>query len=533
VSLTWISQDDFAAGLLRSVGRGIEPGVGVDNIIDGLFDDDGDVYLRGNTVAHTNALDSPLTFLWTGDLGGPVGLVSTATGFYRLSGPTLTALPGGTPVARPVKPAIVAGELFLPNGTSWNGVGNALSGQLPPSLPGAVGSVHLCAAGGRLVIGQGRFVRFSAAGSPHTFGADDFHELPEGAQIRGLAAIKDTVLVFTAYGIWAIENLALDLTDDLGKPQQVMQKLFPELGLLHEAGLTEWAGRIVAPCTDRMLLIDTISAPTSISDSIPPLYMEHVRAGRLPGGAKVFRNHLFLPWLSPDGAPVSTLVCRLNRPVKGRQTYYPFSILSGHAAGMIAGDIAAVTTMPTLLVAHGDGSVVDFFNVLSPSDAVAHDADGTDPGFDLETRDFPTGNGQPNHLRALRLSYTLTTLDGSIPSVEAAFSYGSVGQNYEQLRARGSYADVFATYPDYKAVQHASLDPDVWGEGEWASEGDRYWVALDGRALPSPGVDPAQWTLAQPKRVRYVRARVRCADPVAKLVVHSISLGVRPATHQR
>jgi hypothetical protein len=58
-------------------------------------------------------------------------------------------------------------------------------------------------------------------------------------------------------------------------------------------------------------------------------------------------------------------------------------------------------------------------------------------------------------------------------------------------------------------------------------------VALDGRALPSPGVDPAQWTLAQPKRVRYVRARVRCADPVAKLVVHSISLGVRPATHQR
>jgi hypothetical protein len=368
VSLTWISQDDFAAGLLRSVGRGIEPGVGVDNIIDGLFDDDGDVYLRGNTVAHTNALDSPLTFLWTGDLGGPVGLVSTATGFYRLSGPTLTALPGGTPVARPVKPAIVAGELFLPNGTSWNGVGNALSGQLPPPLPGAVGSVHLCAAGGRLVIGQGRFVRFSAAGSPHTFGADDFHELPEGAQIRGLAAIKDTVLVFTGYGIWAIENLALDLTDDLGNPQQVMQKLFPELGLLHEAGLTEWAGRIVAPCTDRMLLIDTISAPTSISDSIPPLYMEHVRAGRLPGGAKVFRNHLFLPWLSPDGAPVSTLVCRLNRPVKGRQTYYPFSILSGHAAGMIAGDIAAVTTMPTLLVAHGDGSVVDFFNVLSPSD---------------------------------------------------------------------------------------------------------------------------------------------------------------------
>jgi len=58
-------------------------------------------------------------------------------------------------------------------------------------------------------------------------------------------------------------------------------------------------------------------------------------------------------------------------------------------------------------------------------------------------------------------------------------------------------------------------------------------VPLEDIAAPSPGVDPVQWTLAQPKRVRYARVRFRCSDPVAKLVVHRVGLGVRPATHQR
>jgi hypothetical protein len=280
VSLNWISQDDFAAGILRDVARDIDVGVGVSNAVNGLFDDDGDCYLRGNTRQYVAPIGAPLTFLWTGDLGGSVGLASTAAKLYSLQGNALTALVGGTPVTRPVKPAIVAGELFLPNGTSWKGVGTQpQTGQLPAALPGASGAVHLAAAGGRLVIGQGRFVRFSQAGLPHSFLPDDFHELPEGAQIRGLATIKSTLLVFTGYGIWAIENLDLDLTDDAGNPQQVMQKLIPELGLLHESGLTEWSGRIVAPCASRMMLIDTVSAPTSISDSIPPLYLQHVLAG--------------------------------------------------------------------------------------------------------------------------------------------------------------------------------------------------------------------------------------------------------------
>ena len=540
MSLAWVDQDDFAAGVLSSASRPTwSPASAFHNALNGLFDDDGDVYVRGNTDIFTDPLPGPVTFLWTGDLlGGPVGLICVkGFGYYALHGNVATPLSGGALVDRPVKPAVVAGVLYLPNGDSWRGSGpTVFTNQLPAPIDGMGGSVHLAACGERLVIGQGRYVRFSEAGNPSSFLADDYHELPEGARVRGLATIKDTLLVFTGYGIWSIENMALDLTDDFGNPQQVVQKLYPELALLHEAGLAEWGGRIVAPCGDRILLVDTISAPTPISDSITPLYIEHVRAGRLPGGAKVYRSHYFLPWLDPDGVPVSTLACRMNRPVRGRMTYYPWSILSGHCAKMTTGDISAVSDVTTLLVgSHEDalhGLICDYGHLFEPSGHIEVDADGSVPEFDLETRDFPTGNGQPNHLRALRLYYTLES-QGTDASIEAAFSYGSTGQNYEQLATGRTYADVDAEYPDYAAVVRGGLDADVWGPGEWAAQRDRFWVPLDGKALDSGGIDPQQWILDQPKRVRYARVRFRCQAPVAKLIVHRIGFGIRPATHQR
>ena len=537
MSLAWLNQDDFAAGILRSVGLGMEVGLGVSNSINGLFDDDGDVYLRGNTTVYAgDGTLGPVTFIWTGALeAGSEGFISTATNLYRIdkTDHSLHQFISGDPLPRPVKPAVVGTKLFLPNGTAWTGsTAQLLTGALPAPLPGMVGSVHLAACGTRLVIGQGRYVRFSHAGAPTVFDPTDYHELPEGAQIRGLATIKDTLLVFTGYGIWAIMNMALDLTDDDGNPQQVVQKLMAEAGLLHEAGLTEWGGRIVAPLNDRVILLDTISTPTVISDSIAPLYAQHVKAGRLPGGAKVFHDHLFLPWLNPDNTVASTMVCRLNRPVRGRMTYYPWTILDGHAAQMTMGDISPIAETHTMLAAHTDGRIIDYGNLFTPDADVALDADGSTPDFDLETRDFPTGNGQPNHLRALRLYYTLIGPTDEDTFVEAALSYGGVSQTYEQLRNVGSYTDVADAFVTYQAVLHGGSDSS-WEPNEWAADTDLLWSPLDGQAHETRAADPKQWVLAQPKRVRYMRARFRCSDPVVKLIVHRVGFGIRPATHQR
>jgi hypothetical protein len=448
--LAFIGQDDFAAGVLSGVARDVTPGVGVAACVNGLFDDDGDVYRRGGTNYASAVADGPLTFLWTGYLGTQVcGLAATATSLYSFD-PTvappavmaLTKITGAAGLPGPVLPAVVADKLYLPNGNVWDGT--ALTTL---ALPGA-GTRHVAAIAGRLAVGYGNHVAFSAIGDPATIDPTDFHQLPDGVVVVGMTALRDLLLVFTAYGLWTVQNMALDLTDAAGNPQQTLSRLTPELSLLHEAGLCDWAGTIVAPCADRVFLVDGLSPPVSISDSIAPDYMALIRAGARPGGAKVFRNHLFLPMLI--GAAVQeVLVCRLNRPVRGRYVYYPFSTLDGHAGQIVAGGVSLLSNVPRLLCAHRDGHIVGMSNLFNPSASWAKDADGSVPVFDLETRDFPTGNGQPNHTRKLRLVYTL---EGQ-GNVQAAASYGQSAQDYETA-AVGTYAQLKSTYASYVDLLH-------------------------------------------------------------------------------
>ena len=195
---------------------------------------------------------------------------------------------------------------------------------------------HIAAIAGRLVIAEGNRISFSEAGFPFSFIADDFHELDDGIVVQGLANIRDTLLVFTTYGLWSISNMALDLTDDFGNLQQPVSLVTPEIALWHEAGLAEWSGSAIAPCTDRIYLIGS-GAPVPISDSIAPLYMDSVRSGHLPGGALAYRNHYFLPIVGADLKPLTVLICRVNRPVKGRFTYYPYSCSPATRAGWSPG----------------------------------------------------------------------------------------------------------------------------------------------------------------------------------------------------
>lgn len=513
--LAWITQDDFGVGTLRTTGREVEPGVGVWNAINGFFDDDGNCFLRGCTIKDRDRVTGPLTFLWSGILKEPAILISSATSLYDGASDPPAPLTG-TPVARPSRPAIVGQEIFLPNGVSWDGDAAPLVNQLPAPLPGMVGEICLCSCANRLVIGQGRFIRFSsytAAGkpAPRTFVDTDYHELPEGTIVKGLASIRDTLIVFTDYGIWSVTNLALDLTDDYGNPQQVLSKIVPELTLLGQAAITEWAGQIIAPCVDRCYLFDGgVSQPVAISDSVASLYRDFA-AGAVPGGAKVFNNHYFLPWLEtgdPADGTRTVMVFRLDRPVRGRRVYYPVTLLDGHASGMVMGDYSSMfRSGPTLLVAHVDGGIYDYGLLLSPQHFSQFDGDGTEPIFDLETRDYVTGNGQPNHIRELRLRYTLPDPgDGQAASFIAALS-----------------VDWMITGDEV-----SDLPP-----GYWYDEPQRIWHALPGPPAVSQGLDPVKWPLPAAMRARWVRARFRSDHAPEGLIVHRIDIGVRPATHTR
>lgn len=515
MTLAWVGQEEFSAGILRASARGSEPGVGVITARNGLFDDDGDIYRRGGDKFVSNLADGPITFMWSGYLNDVAKtIVATATKTYSYVAGTLTQI-AATGVPRPVLPAIVGEKLWLPNGKSWDG-GAALGAWAVHA--------HVAAIADRLVVADGNRVAFTGAGTT-VFDPTDYHELPDGVAVMGLMAIRDSLLVFTNYGLWAIENMAYDLTDAEGNVQQAVSRITPELSLLSEAGLCEWAGKIVAPCADRVYLVDTVSAPIPISDSIAPLYMGFVGVGNKPGGAKVFRNHLFMPMLDSLNTVTGMLVCRLNRPVRGRFIYYPWSIFDGHAGNSLTLDVSMLGAAPRLFAGNRDARLSDLTDVFNPGDLNAADAVGTHE-FELQTRDFPTGNGQPNHTKRLRLYYTLK---GS-GTIEAAYSVGTVTQNYETLwESVVGYQQVVAAYLNYEAVARG-------GETSYVTtpdDPDRWWQGLTPQAVASGGVDPANWNLKRAERARFIRAWFRCTNPVDTLVVHRVEFGVRPATHQR
>jgi hypothetical protein len=604
---------------LATVAPDVQPGVGVHSSINGLFDDDGDIYKRGGTSYYgTPSVGqiNDMTFIWSGFLSRrPTIVLGDEQSMYYLNSAKVPTNMGGGSVPGPVQGAVTYDVLYMPNGVAYAGGGqlqnyynagtatfdpasqiivgqgtqwlanvdvgmflsdpnlpanrklsnyyrvtgvvdnthltidrkpttlnNAIQAatdyQLsasvlwtrPSSLP-ATGTLHLAAIADRLIVACGNRVAFSEAGMPWSFLPDDYHDLPQGVQVMGLGAIRDNLMVFTNYGLWKVTNLSYDLTDALGNVQQILSLDAPEMSLWHESGLAEWNGRLIAPGVDRVYLIDGLSAPVPLSDSITPLYMTYVRGAFRPGGAKVFRNTLFLPIIKQDNTPEVMLACRVNRAVRGRQTYFPWALLTGHAALSTALDVALISGTPMLLAVTGGQAarVIELTNIFAPSKANSHDADGTVPEFDVETRDFPTGNGQPNHVRRLRLRYSLEP-DTALPEIHAGYSTGSRAQTYEEVGTQGTYAEIENTYSTYEELFR--------GPG-WISlpasidDPDRYWTPLKVVDLNAPGIDPVAWWIAPSVRTRYVRTRFRVTDPVAKLVLHHVDLSVRPATHNR
>jgi hypothetical protein len=409
----------------------------------------------------------------------------------------------------------------------------------PAVLP--AGNRHLGAIYNRLVAASGNIVVFSKAGDPWTYDPTDYHKLPDGVNIVALATIRDTLLIFTDSGLWSITGMAFDLTDDLGNPQQQVNRLTPEISLIHESGLADWAGALVVPCTDRVFLVDGLAPPVPISDSIQSLYANQLASQYTIGGAAVYRNHYFLPWVAANGNPPyfgSTLfVCRLNRPVRSRQVYYGWSLWTRKGAGQTA-YAADTRNVPILRAAGGtSGYVLDFTETFQPFDAtdVALKNQVADYGqvatstsqieFDVIIRDVPTGNGQPNHVRRMRVGYEAI----GNGNVKAAYAYSTEPTTYQQARDRNvDYAALKANYATYAVL----LTGVGSGQSEWSTPDGRGWTVLDPVAAQT-GVEPIEWDFPRAERVRYIAGRVRVTDPLTTFKLRKLQFAIRPATHQR
>lgn len=394
-------QPSFAAGMYQSVASERIPENGAWDIENGLLEEDGAADGRGGSTYFSTALSSAdLTWIWSGYVGASkLTLVADASDYGNVSGGAIANLGGAGRNAPAGRAAVMGTDLYLPGG-----VETITSVPAVAAAPAKVAPYYAVVAN-RLLAGNGRRVDFSGIGTPGTFGATDYHELPDGVSITGMEGLRDSAVCFTTHGIYIISGLALNLTDATGNVQQRIDRYSRDGVLWGDAGIAGWEGGLVAPMRDGVWLIslgvasEAVQAYRLTSGPIADRYKSYVDAGCEPGGAAIFHGHYILPVVLRTGgvtAWVDTLVCRLD--LQGT----PWSRATGMAFN-------AVTATPDnqLLAAGSAGRVVqlNWFDGLA-----ATDANGSAVSFRLRTRDMTTGR-RKSAIVKLRAQYELASLE--------------------------------------------------------------------------------------------------------------------------
>lgn len=307
-----------------------------------------------------------------------------------------------------------------------------------PLLGSQTGPLVLGAAAGRLLVGRGDRVAFSA-NDPGIFRTTNYHQMPAGALVTGIEGIRDTAVVFTTRGAFAIRNLAYDLTDAQGNVQQTLESLDSEFVLWGELGLAQWHNTIIAPATDGVYLVDAANRPQPVgSESLGSLYRGYVQAGYQPGQVAVHRSYYFLPILNGD-TWVDTLVCDLRRQAWMRWDGH------GGRVSHFARRVQDPNRQPLLLglEANPGQRLLDLSATLTPSAAVKNDADGTTHQLKVTTRTLQQ-SAVAVQWRKLRVHAELDDAASDNPTLQAELATGRPGSSFTTLPGAAPEGD-----PDY------------------------------------------------------------------------------------
>lgn len=493
-------QADFSGGMFRAGRREAIPPNGVYDASNCLIDRIGGIYKRGGSSYRATAFGSAgLRFIWDGWLaGGQTTLIASPSAFAKVVGATPTSI-GGTGMTRAGRPAVYAGKIYLPGGSVWDGTTLTSAAKTAP---------YYAVIASRLLAASGDRVDFSVTGDPTKYEATDFHKLPGGIEILGLAGLRDSAVVFSTGGIWVISGLSKKLTDEAGNVQQSLDLYNADFTLWGSGGVAGWEGGLVVPGTDGVYVMQLgvhseRPAFQRISDPIVDLYQQYVHQGYLPGQATVFRGHYFLPIIGPSEV-MDLLVCRLDLPQKDGSR--PWTHLEGPGAkvGALATRVSVGGSRTPELIGALYGATSRAVNLpyLEPSALNETDHDSSVPNWSLTTRAFATGNLIPNLVRRLRLRYQL--VGSASPTLEARVQ----GESDTPPAGVSTWGDFF------------------WGEGVWSTPLDESFEGLEGLAPPDLyGVKPHVW---YPRRKRrFVQFRLACKARTSALQVRSLEMFIR------
>jgi hypothetical protein len=337
-----------------------------------------------------------------------------------------------------------------------------------------------------------------AIGSPHDL-TTDYHEVPRSQAIVGADSLAGALLLFTTGGIWAVENLELDMLDDVGNIQHRFEQVNQDIVLWDDSGITAYQGALILPAVDDVYAFTLDGPPVPLSGGIRPLYRDYVEAGYTLGLASVYRGQYFLPILSASNNVVDVLTCRLDltEPAGARRPAWTRQA-NGAAGRAYATRIGATARTPKLL-GLDDKRVSDLTGCFDPDATRKADADGTNHQLTVDSNDFQTGSGgRANTVRSALVTAEL---------VDAA----SDNPTYAFLTAAGAEGSSFTA--------GAAMDTG------------------SANAPETDGTTPTQWLVVSPnaaggRKVDRIRWRFRTTGAAASAILRRVELKIRLAGRQ-
>ena len=253
-------------------------------------------------------------------------------------------------------------------------------------------------------------------GRPRRAPSTNYWDLPPGATVLGIEGFRDTAVVFSSLGVYAIYNTAQELTDPAGNVQQRLEELSRDLILWSWAGVASYQGRLIVPALDGIYLFSPAAAPVKISEGIGALYRSYVDAGYAAGMAAVYRGEYTLPIIQQNGAWVDTLVCRLQPTRRGHA--FGWTRFAGHGGAIAAAAVRSRSGQASLLGLNVATARIETLNYRTPT--VATDADSSAHVATIVTREFRLMNGVKNFLARLRMRYELSGTGATVSAQQAA-----------------------------------------------------------------------------------------------------------------
>ncbi len=276
-------------------------------------------------------------------------------------------------------------------------------------------------ASGRLVVGFVDTIAFSQINQPTNFAATDFHTVPDNGTVIDLVPFRDRLLVFTTVGLYAIDNMSLDLTDAAGDPQQTMTLIDRDLVLAGVGAVGMWRNLLVAPSGDNVYLMDGVSTPVQIGDSVSE-FLEQPTGGiavaTTVGQAAVQNDHYLLP---VSGDTETVLACNLETRAWSR--------VEGFSGGIAGFDEREVDGYQYAV--RGE-RLVSIHLWWSPSSTYKNEPDGTTHEFQVTTRDFIL-SGLRGFCKKIRLWVEGVDAASDNPTITASYATGPAGSSFTSL----------------------------------------------------------------------------------------------------